>query len=391
MDHQTAPQEKWVESHCYPSAEGLSIYFRDITADKLAEAAIARSVEETRKINGTLAGVLAGMTDGLNIVDTEWRYTYFNPQAAALLGVRAEDMLGKILWEMFPRAEEASFGLKMREAVASGKTTHTLDFYPEPINKWLDCHFYPSSEGLSIYFHDVTAKLEADEESAANLLILSLQMTLPDPVRANLIRVEQQIAQVARATTQTLRFHRHSTTIPTRADVSVLLDSALEMYAPRFTAAGINVERDYVSHPRLFCYGDEVRQVFANLLSNALEATPRGGTVRLRVRPSPFFDGIRVTIADTGHGIPAQLQSRVFDLFVSTKEDSGAGLGLWVSEGIMRKHKGRISMHSRTASPDSDIPSGTVFAIQLPYIGVEPNLASKAASRSLPQPTPAVA
>ena len=171
----------------------------------------------------------------------------------------------------------------------------------------------------------------------------------------------------------------------------VLLDSALDICAPRFTAAGINVERDYVSQTRLFCYGDEVRQVFANLLSNALEATPRGGTVRLRVRPSPFFDGIRVTIADTGHGVPAELQSRIFDLFVSTKEDSGAGLGLWVSEGVMRKHKGRISMHSRTASPDSDIPSGTVFAIQLPYIGVEPNLASKAASRRLPQPTPAVA
>ena len=416
-DHLTAPQEKWVESHCYPSVEGLSIYFRDITADKLAEAAIAHSEAATRKVNETLKGVLDGMTDGLNVVDTDWRYTYLNEQAALLLGVRVEDMLGKRLWDMFPRADEVSFGLKMREAVASGKTTHTLDFYPEPINKWLDCHFYPSSEGLSIYFHDVTAKLQAEEalqskeklatagllaasiaaeikaplEAAGNLLALSLQMTLPDPVRANLIRVEQEVARVARATTQTLRFHRHSTTIPTSADMCVLLDSALDICAPRFTAAGINVERDYVSQTRLFCYGDEVRQVFANLLSNALEATPRGGTVRLRVRPSPFFDGIRVTIADTGHGVPAELQSRIFDLFVSTKEDSGAGLGLWVSEGVMRKHKGRISMHSRTASPDSDIPSGTVFAIQLPYIGVEPNLASKAASRRLPQPTPAVA
>jgi PAS domain S-box-containing protein len=407
------PLNVWLECHCYPTSDGLSVYFRDISERKHVEAALAHSEAATSKVNKTLAGVLDSMTDGLNIVDTDWRYTYVNEQSGVLLNMSPAAMLGKVLWDMFPAAAEASFGVKMREAVATGKTTHTLDYYPEPVNKWLECHFFPSSEGLSIYFHDVTAKLEAEEalqrseklvlagklansiateiksplEAAANLLILSLQMTLPDPVRANLIRVEQQIAQVARATTQTLRFHRHSTTIPTRVDVSVLLDSALDIFAPRFTAAGINVERDYVSHPRLFCYGDEVRQVFANLLSNALEATPHGGNVCLRVRPSPFFEGVRITIADSGHGVPAALRSRIFDLFVSTKEDSGAGLGLWVSEGIMRKHKGHISMRSRTASPDGDGPSGTVFAIQLPYIGIEPNLASKAASRSLPHPT----
>jgi len=407
------PRNKWLECRAYPSEEGLSVYFTDVTERHLAAEAIAASEAATRKVNVKLEGVLAGMTDGLNIVDTDWRYTYFNEQAALLLGVRVEDMLGKRLWDMFPRADEVSFGLKMREAVASGTPTHTLDFYPEPINKWLDCFYYPSSDGLSIYFHDVTAKLEAEEalqrseklvlagqlaasisteikaplETAANLLTLSLQMTLADPVRANLLRAEQEIARVARATTQTLRFHRHSTTIPTRADVTEMLDTQFETFAPRFTAAGIDVERDYTSGTRLFCYGDEIRQVFANLLSNALEATPHGGTVRLRVRPSAYFGGILVTIADTGHGIPAAFQSRIFDLFASTKEDTGAGLGLWVSEGIMRKHKGRISMRSRTATGDH--PSGTVFSIFLPYIGIEPNLVAKAASRHLPQPTTA--
>jgi PAS domain S-box-containing protein len=302
------PRNKWLECRAYPSEEGLSVYFTDVTERHLAAEAIAASEAATRKVNVKLEGVLAGMTDGLNIVDTDWRYTYFNEQAALLLGVRVEDMLGKRLWDMFPRADEVSFGLKMREAVASGTPTHTLDFYPEPINKWLDCFYYPSSDGLSIYFHDVTAKLQAEEalqrtqklatagllaasiaaeikaplESAGNLITLSLQMTMSDPVRSNLLRVEQEIARVARATTQTLRFHRHSTTIPTLADVTQMLDTNFEIFAPRFTAAGIDVERDYTSGTRLFCYGDEIRQVFANLLSNALEATPHGGTVRLR-------------------------------------------------------------------------------------------------------------
>ena len=81
----------------------------------------------------------------------------------------------------------------------------------------------------------------------------------------------------------------------------------------------------------------------------------------LRVRPSSVLGGLRVTIADTGHGIPAELRSQVFEAFLSTKQDTGTGLGLWVSDGIIRKHQGRIALRSRTAEP-----SGTVFSILLP-------------------------
>ena len=77
-----------------PLRDGLSVYFTDVTARQLAAEAIARSQAEALRIHKTLEGVLDGMTDGLNIVDTDWRYTYFNEQAALLLGVRLEDMLG---------------------------------------------------------------------------------------------------------------------------------------------------------------------------------------------------------------------------------------------------------------------------------------------------------
>jgi PAS domain-containing protein len=148
--HYAAPKNTWIECHAYPSSDGLSVYFRDISERKHAEATIARSQAEALSIHRTLEGVLAGMTDGLNIVDLDWRYTYFNEQAALLLGVRAEDMLGKRMWDMFPAAEDASFGLKMREAVASGETTHTLDFYPEPsISGWIVTSIPPARGSLS--------------------------------------------------------------------------------------------------------------------------------------------------------------------------------------------------------------------------------------------------
>jgi PAS domain S-box-containing protein len=406
------PRDKWLECRAYPSDDGLSIYFTDITARKQAAEALARSHAEAASIHQTLEGVLASMTDGVNIVDTEWNYTYFNEQASRLLFVNGADMVGKNMWKMFPHSVGTTFESKMLEAVATRIATHTLDFYPEPVNKWLQCHFYPTDQGLSIYFTDVTAKLLAEEslqrteklatagllaasiaaeikaplDSAASLLHFSLQMELSDQVRANLLLAEHKLSRVAQATTQTLRFHRHSTTIPARADISDLMDSALALFEPRFLAAGIEVERDYVSHPRLFCYGDEVRQVFANLLSNALEATPREGTIRLRVRPAPFFGGVRVTIADDGHGIPAALQARIFELFVTSKDDATAGLGLWVSEGIMRKHKGRIAVRSSTGSATQS--AGTVFSIFLPYSGVEPPSALTARRRVGDSPEP---
>jgi PAS domain S-box-containing protein len=387
------PLNIWLECHCYPTDEGLSVYFRDISERKHAEEAIARSQAEALRIHQTLEGVLGAMTDGLNIVDKDWRYTYFNEQAARLLFVRAEDMLGKTLWEMFPRAEGSTFGLKMREAVATGKTTHTLDFYPEPVNKWLDCHYYPTSEGLSIYFHDVTEKQLAGEallraeklsmasslassiaselknplESATELLDQTLEMELSRMVRSSLLRARQELTTASQSAIQSLRFEPHPT-IPTNADVSELMESALQLFAPRFTAAGIEVESDYISYLRLRCHAEELRQVFASLLSNALEATPSGGTVRLHVRPSKFFGGVLITVADTGMGIPLAIRARVFDLFASTKAGSSSGLGLWVSAATVRKHGGRISFRSRTGDAGT---SGTVFSIFLPDDGVD--------------------
>ena len=204
--------------------------------------------------------------------------------------------------------------------------------------------------------HEINNPLEA----VTNVLYLALQTDLNSEARQYLSLAEQELARVAHVATQTLRFHRQSTA-PAPCDVAEVMDSALSLYMPRFHAAGLVVQRDYRPHDPLLCYPDELRQVFANLIGNALDATRSGGRVVLRVRPSSVLGGLRVTIADTGHGIPAELRSQVFEAFLSTKQDTGTGLGLWVSDGIIRKHQGRIALRSRTAEP-----SGTVFSIQLP-------------------------
>ena len=143
----------------------------------------------------------------------------------------------------------------------------------------------------------------------------------------------------------------------------------LSLYQGRLYSFGIQVERDYDAALDLFCFAGELRQVFANLIGNAIDASSSGGHIVVRARRSsnwkePARQGIRFTVADTGSGMEPAVRTRIFEAFFTTKETTGTGLGLWVSHGIVTKHEGLINLRSRTAHPGQN--SGTVFQIFLP-------------------------
>ena len=129
----------------------------DITDRRRAEQALRESQQR-------LEAVLDSISDGLLVLDREWRYVYFSEQAARIAGVRREDMLGGGVWELYPHAEGTKFYDGYHEAVATGRAVHFEEFYPDPLNKWLECHCYPSSDGLTVYFRDVTARKQGEQE-----------------------------------------------------------------------------------------------------------------------------------------------------------------------------------------------------------------------------------
>jgi signal transduction histidine kinase len=112
----------------------------------------------------------------------------------------------------------------------------------------------------------------------------------------------------------------------------------------------------------------EIRQVVNNLVRNALEAMSSGGRLLIRLHPQRSWcsgaEGVRVTIADTGEGISAEMKAHLFEPFHTTKEMTGTGLGLWVSKGIIDKHEGCIRTKTRRGADH-----GTVFTIWLPAKG----------------------
>jgi signal transduction histidine kinase len=111
----------------------------------------------------------------------------------------------------------------------------------------------------------------------------------------------------------------------------------------------------------------EMRQIFANLIANAVDATPLGGRLRVHVRNgcdwrNPKTNGVRVFVADTGVGIAPTDQPRIMEAFYTTKGQRGNGLGLWVTRGIVEKYGGAIRFRSSTGESHH----GTVFSIFLP-------------------------
>jgi signal transduction histidine kinase len=177
---------------------------------------------------------------------------------------------------------------------------------------------------------------------------------------------QQELARVSQIATQTLRFYRQSTA-RNAVRVSELLDQVLKLYQGRLTSAGVEVVRDYRGAEPLVCFDGELRQVFTNLIGNALDASRESGPITLREREATDWrtgrKGVRITIADRGHGMSKEIVGRIFEPFFSTKGITGTGLGLWVSLEIVQKHSGVMKVRSSVSSSHP----GTVFSLFIPH------------------------
>jgi PAS domain S-box-containing protein len=209
--------------------------------------------------------------------------------------------------------------------------------------------------------HEINNPLEA----VINLLYLIQQNSEEEMVKTLSKSAQQELARVSHIVTHTLRFNRQSHN-RSREKMSDLLESAAAIYQPRMRDVGITILRDYKDTERVLCFGSELRQVFANIIGNAFDAAKRGGKMMLRTRdqihPRTGKPGIRVTIADSGTGMDKATRMRLFEPFFTTKGDKGTGLGLWVSQEILKKHHTTLHVKSRKVKHRS----GTAFSMWLP-------------------------
>ena len=195
-------------------------------------------------------------------------------------------------------------------------------------------------------------------DSVANILYLLQHEPKEDESSQFLQMAQRELARVTQISRAMLSLYRESKA-PVRINLKEMLDDLLMLMQRRFQILGVTVSADLPPQIAVEGFPAELRQVFTNLITNAAEAAGQGGAVAVRITPqtadaasSPALeDGAIVEITDNGPGIPPQDRDRLFQPFFTTKGERGTGLGLWVSQGIIRKHAGSIDLASRTDGP----------------------------------------
>jgi PAS domain S-box-containing protein len=213
--------------------------------------------------------------------------------------------------------------------------------------------------------HEVNNPLEG----LTNLVYIALRSNDLDEIRHLLAQAESELGRIAHITRQSLGFYRE-TSISAHFKPSTIVREVTDFYTSRAISLGISFIVNAKTERQVLGSAGELRQILSNLLANSLDACARGSTIR--VEASSALDprdlsrpGVRITISDTGFGIPAKHLENIFEPFFTTKKDTGTGLGLWVSRELVEKHGGTLRVRSRTSNPFC----GTVFSIFLPTEG----------------------
>jgi signal transduction histidine kinase len=178
---------------------------------------------------------------------------------------------------------------------------------------------------------------------------------------------DEELARVAQITKQTLGFYRETAT-PGVVKLSVVLDDLLILFKRKFEAKNLSIEKQYRDELDIWGLEGELRQVFANQITNAIYAMPQDGRLTIRIRRSKSWSnhqhlGTAVSLVDDGSGISQEALPKIFDPFFTTKKDVGNGLGLWITHDIVTRHGGSI----RARSTDRPGASGTIFTTFLPH------------------------
>jgi PAS domain S-box-containing protein len=148
------------------SPEGaVAVFARNVTEQWRMETALARTEAALRASNEKLARTIDSITDGVAVLDREWRYTFVSERAGAILGHPPEAMLGQCIWDVFPGAADLDFGANFRAAMETQQPRHFEAHYP-PSDQWFECHCHPSPGELSLYFRDVSERRRAEAATA---------------------------------------------------------------------------------------------------------------------------------------------------------------------------------------------------------------------------------
>jgi PAS domain S-box-containing protein len=354
-----------------------------------------------------MAAIVGSAMDAIISVNEEQRVVVFNRAAEKMFERKAEDAIGHDLSDFIPARFRQAHRSHVKDFGQHGVTSRTM-FSPGtlyalrasgeefPIEATISQVALNGRKIFTVILRDISERREAEQaliqseklattgrmaatiaheinnplEAITNLVyLLNRNPSLDEEAQLLLKPLSEEVQRMGRIIKQTLGLHREAAEpVPLRLEEAV--DSVLLLYARKIDSKGIQLERKIRSKGEIVGFPAEMRQVFSNMIINAIDALPAGGRLQISMRDTIDEQrgaGVEVVISDNGPGIPEGIRSRIFEPFFSTKGEKGSGVGLWVTHGIIQKHNGTLKVQSNTDREEH----GTSFHIFLPC---EPNI-----------------
>jgi PAS domain S-box-containing protein len=364
--------------------------------------------EESYAREQWLNTTLRSIGDAVIACDIDGNVVFMNLIAEQLTGWKEDEARRKVLKEVFPIFNEETRAVVenpvdkvLRLGTVVGLANHTFLVSKKGKEICIDDSGAPIRDssnqmiGVVLVFRDITerrmsegALMRAEKLAAAgrlaasvahevnnplegltNLVYIARRSDQLDEIRQLLAQAEDELNRIAHITRQSLGFYRETNT-PAHFMPATIVREVTAFYTSRAASLGVSFIVNAETDREVLGSAGELRQILSNLLSNSLDACASGSTIRIEassaIDPRDFSRaGVRITIADTGLGIPPEHLESIFEPFFTTKKDTGTGLGLWVSRELVEKHGGSLRVRSRTSDPFC----GTVFSIFLPKQG----------------------
>jgi PAS domain S-box-containing protein len=357
-------------------------------------------VTERKQMERTLrerAELLELASEAVIVCDDQWTIRSWNSGAEAVYGWKREEAIGQNIRELL----KTSWPIPVEQVEAAlatqgrwdGNITHCTKDGREIVVASRQAVKRDGDQGVLEINRDITAQLHAEEalrkterlaamgrvagiiaheinnplEAITNTFyLLRDHPSLNEEARYYAQLGEQELQRVTHIARQTLSFYRESQrAIP--VSIPEVLDDVLELQARQLQISGVKLEKRYSTSGLVQGFPVELKQVFLNLVGNAIQAMPDGG--RLKISVSETTDAgqnrrVRVSICDTGKGIQPEDAKRLFEPFFTTKSTKGTGLGLWISKGIVQKYEGNIRFRSIRVGEGNV----TCFSVSLPAL-----------------------
>jgi PAS domain S-box-containing protein len=346
---------------------------------------------------------LGSIGDAVIATDEKGMVIFINPIAEELTGIKMREAQGQPVRKVFPIFNEQTRKPVENPVAKVLEMGRVMGLANHTILQHADGHMVPIEDsaapiyddqhrlrGVVMVFRDVTAEKQAQDvmrkaeklaaagrlaatvaheinnplEAVCNLIyIVKNTAGLPQETAGYLNMAEQELDRVSHITRQTLGFYRDSSEAGP-VQVRNVIESVIKLYENKIQSKRIAVELDLAECPLVHGMHGELKQLVANLVSNAADAVAPGGKIRISVATASQEreKGVEIKVADNGPGVPAENRLHIFEPFFTTKEDVGTGLGLWVCKEIAERHGGSVQLN-----PGKDAGlGGAVFTVFLP-------------------------